>query len=199
MKYIGLEKLRNTYPDGVEDSTGTVHNVEDSYKTDGTTVTYTGIYPNLNFIEFSTVSINDIKFDSIHTQEKLTFRFLVKMKDGEQTTYWTSEEFFQDLQKGLDEPQPYFNRNNITVAEIDASILKNYWLTPKFDIPQKFAEVTVTDSINTTEDILQHINWIISGDEELRPIQTFGEWELYTTESLGFEWLDTMEELENND
>jgi len=58
---------------------------------------------------------------------------------------------------------------------------------------EKYAEVRITQTLDTKEEMLQHIDWMVSKaniDEPLRPVEPenggFGDWEVLTTQQLGF-------------
>jgi len=190
MKYKGLNELRDKYPENIA--------VENSYTADNDSIKFTGKYPK-NFIKFINVPLDDLKLGTLKTNPTISFRFIIRFYIDEQKTKfedWISSALLRDLYKAVQQNQPFFNRNNVTIAEIDFFKLSRYWNLPKFKIPEEYAEVSVVNTINDKESVIKHINWIVSSDDKLRPVSTFGGWLVETTSKLGF---DHSEELKNLD
>lgn len=194
--YKGISRIRDTYP-------GTPDTVTESYISKGEQIQLTGKFPQ-NFIRFDTVDLSDIKVPDIQTAPNISFRFIVRFKstpggrstpDGQGATIeeWTSQFFLNDLIKAQQENNPYFTKEKITIATVDFSYLSKYWEKSEFRIPELYANVEITDTITTKEDMLQHINWMVSGQENLRPVQEFGNWIVSLTDSLGLEYSDQIE------
>lgn len=200
MEYKKLQELRNLYPSDEE-------NISKSFTSDGTTIKYTGKYEQ-NFIEFDIIDFNGIDNASLNVDEDLSdsFRFIVEFKDGDNSERWTSKKLKEDLEAAILEPNPYFNIDKysklaVTIAIVDMTKLKDYWRSKKFDIPEKYAEARITDTITTIKDMLKHLNWIVSTkdvDDELREVDTFGAWNLYTGKNgLGFQYSEDIDKLDN--
>jgi hypothetical protein len=195
MEYKILPELRNTYPTDPE-------NVSQSYTSANDIIKYSGKYPDPdinNFITFDVVDYNDGA--QLIVDPELTINFIVEFVDGDTIERYTSQKLKDDLQAAIEEPNPYFTRRTVTTAVVDLAKLKNYWASQKFDIPEKYAEACITDTITTIPDILKHINWIVSVldvDDELREVDTFGSWTLYTEQTdLGFAYSDDIDDLDN--
>lgn len=191
MKYTRLNKLRNTYPSESGNPTK-------SYTYDNNSIRYTGLFPT-NFIKFSILSLEDIKLGTLKTDPNINFRFLVKFVDGDSSELWTSDVFLRTLHGAIQDNNPYFNKNTVTTAIIDFQLLKQYWKEKKFDVPEQYAEVRVLNTINTKEEILKHINWIVSEskkDEELRDVKTFGGWTVELSEQIGFDHSEELKKLD---
>lgn len=181
MEYKGLENLRNTYP-------GEIDTVTDSYTSEEGAIKFSGKYPE-NFIKFQVVSLDDILLDTINIDPKHSFRFIIRFINEDGITFedWASEPFLNDLHTAQSDNNPFFSRDRVTVAEIHASSLTQYWQLCKFKQGEDYAEVIIRDTITTKEDILEHINWIVGSDEDLRPINEIGRWSIHTREwNLGF-------------
>ena len=191
MKYRDLSELQNTYPK-------TPETISQNYKSENGEVIYNGIFPE-NFLTFKIISIDDINFGKINIAQDTTFRFIVNFindEDDEVGQYWTSQPFLDDLRKGIQDSQPYFNRETVTLASVDFDLLHKYWMKPEFAglvkdgeyifFGEKYAEVSITETIDTKEEMLKHINWLVSDDTELREVKTFGSWVVETTTQLGF-------------
>jgi len=188
MKYRKHSELQNTYP-------GTTENIKDSYTEEDSQVKYTGNYSD-NFVNFEIIPVTDINPGEINIADDTEFRFIVKFEGSEDSDdeYWTSPSFLEDLRDSLEKKQPYFNRETVTLLTVDYQHLMKYWLNSEFvgtlgKDGELYAEVRITETIDTKKEMLKHINWMVSSkktDENLRRVNTFGEWELYTTDQLGF-------------
>lgn len=168
MEYINPTELENQYP-------SPEITLQSSYVGDVSSITYSGKYPK-NFLKFDTVPLDDIKLGELKSDPIITFRFIVRFEDGDDTDDWTSAEFLQDLHKGVQENQPFFNRDRVTLVTINFTELKDYWKSDKFTIAEEYAQVEVIESLTTKEKIIKHINWIVGAVEKLRPVQSFGKW-----------------------
>jgi len=192
MKYRDLSEIQNTYPK-------TPETISQNYKSENGEVIYSGEFPD-NFLTFNIIPINDINFGKLNIAENTTFRFIVNFingEDDESGQYWTSQPFLDDLRNAIQDDQPYFNRETVTLASVDFDLLHKYWMKPEFAglvengeyvfYGEKYAEVTVTETIDTKEEMLKHIEWLVSdSDDELRKVNTFGSWVVETTSQLGF-------------
>lgn len=191
MEYKLLNQIRDTYP-------GNSDTIHDSYSRDGEQTKLTGLYPD-NFIKFSTIPITDIVVGNLSTNPNISFRFIVQFQDGDHIEEWTSASFLRDLQNAHLENNPYFTKDKVTIARIDYRYLKSYWQQRQFKVPEDYAEVVVRDTIESKEDIILHINWLVDADnsnEELREVHSFGNWSVETTELLGFDHSAQMESLQ---
>lgn len=192
MEYKRLQELRNLYPSDEE-------TISDSFVSKNEVITYSGIYPE-NFIEFSIVSLDDIVLGSLSTDPNISFKFIIEFEENGELEKWTSKPFLDVLQTAIQENNPYFNKDTVVTARVNFDKLKNYWKSPKFEISEAYAEVKILDTIKTKEDIIKHINWIVSSDEDLRPVSDFGKWSLYTSrtvsdDTLGFPLSDKIDAL----
>jgi len=216
-KRLKLEVIRDQYPAGpefVDDSFSIPppreRTIDESYETENpTTVKVTGKYDK-NFLFVDTVPLDDINITTLEVLEPanarydLTFRFIVKFVEADGSVEnWTSQAFYDDLVEARNEDNPYFTLNYVTIVSVNFSLLSAWWLKREFTIKQKYAEVEITDTINTKEDMLVHINWMVSSAENLRPVrrgdEPFGDWEVKTTESFGFEWADEVKAIDLGD
>ena len=188
MKYRNHSELQNSYPKEPETVS---QNYVDGKSDDD--VVYNGKFPD-NFITFSSTTVDDKVLGEINFVDNMEFRFIVDFGDND---YWTSRGFYNDLKDALEKNQPYFNKETVTLATVDYQLLTNYWQKEKFngwvgtvDIDgtgEVYAEVTVTETLNTKMEMLDHINWLVSDKEELRPVSSFGKWETHITDFLGFD------------
>lgn len=195
MEYRKLPELRNLYPSDEE-------NISKSFTSDDSTITYTGIYPE-NFITFDIVNLNGINGSDINVSDILpsTFKFIVQFIDGESVEQWTSQKLKDELLAAIAEPNPYFNKLTVTTAVVDLTKLKKYWRSKKFDIPERYAEVRITDTLTIVPDFLEHLKWVVDKNvapDDLREVETFGAWSLYTGKNgLGFKFSQDIDDLDN--
>ena len=188
MKYRKHSELQNSYPKTPETL---AQNYTEGNSDDD--VVYNGKFPD-NFITFSSITVDDKVIGEIKYVDNMDFRFLVKFGEND---YWTSRGFYNDLRDALDKNQPYFNKETVTLATVDYQLLNTYWQNMKFvgnigtnekdGSGELYAEVTITETLDMRLEMLTHINWLVSDKEDLRPVNTFGKWELYTTNYLGFD------------
>ena len=194
MEYKPLSELQNTYP-------GDENSVSGSYTSKNDTVKFQGIYPD-NFLMFEILKLDDINIGEINIAENTNFRFIVKFVnddgDDEEGSLWTSQPFLNDLEQLIKDNNPYTNRNTVTTANVDFEVLSRYYLkdelvglineegTEYIYYGETYAEVRITETIDTKKDILKHIDWMVSPDPDLRKVDDFGAWIVETTPSLGF-------------
>jgi len=88
------------------------------------------------------------------------------------------------------------------------SFIKQYANLNKFRIPERYAEVNITDTIDTQSDVETHINWLISEDQVLRQASSMGSWtspsikslppgeKLNLESDLGFNYAEQLRNLE---
>ena len=176
-----LPYLRNPYPDelGIDPSS--------NYTREGGNIRLSGRFEE-NFLDFANVDVSGIT-----ACEGTTFNFLVQFEDG---TLHTSPIFLAELQSENSSANPYRNKNTVSVVTIDSNFLIGYNKFYTFDVPEQYAEVKVTNTINNRKDILYHIDWLCGSDsEELRKASDMGSWNVETTEALGFDHSDALDVL----
>jgi len=174
-----LPYLRNPYPDelGIDPSS--------NYTSNGGNIRLSGRFEE-NFLDFANVNVSGIT-----ECEGTTFNFLVQFEDG---TLHTSPIFLAELRSEYSSANPYRNKNTVSVVTVDSNFLTGYGSKEIFDIPEQYAEVKVSDTINNKKDILYHINWLCGSDsEELRKASDIGSWNVETTEELGFDHSDALD------
>jgi hypothetical protein len=174
-----LPYLRNPYPDEL----GTDPSF--NYRRDGGNIRLEGKYEE-NFLEFSDVDLNGIT-----TCENTSFNFLVQFQDG---SLHTSPSFLASLNAEYNSSNPYKNKNTVSVVKLDAGFITKYGSKDMFSVPEQYAEVDISNTINTTKDILYHIDWLVGADsDELREASTIGDWSVGTTDELGFDHFEALE------
>jgi len=181
MELRKLNELRNQYPNGAE-----------SYQKqggDGGTILQ-GLYPK-----------NKLKFKKREDIESVvnivdgTFEFIVKFKPDD--TLYASKTFIDKLTDSKE--NPYIQLNTLPIIIVNLGELDNYSKKESFAIPENYAEVKVTNTLDTKEDYLKYIDWITRSEEGRAPLissRELGDWELETTEDLGFRFQDELDRLE---
>lgn len=201
MDYTTLDNIRDTYP-GEPDTVSSSYTLKDGRNR------ITGKYPQ-NFIEFDVSDISDLKISNIQTSNIISFRFIVRFVIGntgrsgtDSTTIieeWTSSEFLGNLVDAQRNNNPYFTKNKVATVIVDLGYLLEYSVRSEFKIPELYANVRLLDTINTKEDVLTHINWMVSSNDNLRPVSDFGSWVYEPTNSLGFEYSDNISRLDRGE
>ena len=164
--------------------------IRDPYPLDTNPIT--GINPNYIGAngQFSVVGKykgNSIDWDREDTtniqvvNEAHTFRFILEI-DGQ---LYTSRIFKNDLEDAIQNNNPYFNLETVTVIPLSLEELQRP--NAIYEFGEKYAEVEVTSNLNTGEDsinkIIDHINWLADSEtKELREVSEMGSWNLNTTD-----------------
>jgi len=113
------------------------------------------------------------------------FRFIVNL--GSPTAY-TSQGMYDDLIKAYNERNPWFSIRTVPNINLDTFFLKEYNRINNFKITEAYAETEIRTTLDTEEDILTYVDWLVSkdvGDIELKPIDELGIWEYVPDEDLG--------------
>ena len=189
MEYTSLENIRNKYPDELS--------VSEKYTRKGNTIVYSGKS------EYSNVINLDFDISNINIAPNTSFKFIVDIGGS----LYTSSTFLNLLQNSEKENNPYFQKRTVPILKVDLSEATTKISDQSTN--EKYAEVKVTDNLNvgdTTNKILQHIDWLVSEQTEgLRDIKSgnnrvYGNYQLntgqYIIESdsgLGFEFTDAVE------
>jgi len=179
MDYKRINQLRNQYPDE--------RNVELSYQSNGNSIDYQGRY-NENSLNFT---IEDLR--GVSVVSGTSFNFILEL-DGQE---YTSPQFKSFLENSLKSGNPYIQKSNVTRIQFSKDELLN---AEKFTTREKYAEVNITKNLKTTEDIIKHIDWLVSETQTLRNIGEYGTWNLntstYDVESdmgVGLEYSDAVQ------
>lgn len=191
MIYRNPSELQNTYPKDADE-------ISKNYKSVNGDVIYSGKFPE-NFLTFEIIPIDDVNFGEINIAADTSFRFIVHFVDSEDDNsgeFWTSQSFLDDLRRGIQDSQPYFNRDTVTVARVDFPAINEYWTKSELAgliadgkyvyYGEKYAEVRITETLDIKKEMLTHIDWLVGNDDLLREVSTFGSWEVETTPQLGF-------------
>jgi len=165
------------------------------YSSKNSSAKYEGKYPE-NFLNFKLESISDILSLDIN-EYSTSFNFIVEFVDNDLREYWSSPDLVAQLRAELKAGNPYTTRKTIPVINFDFKFIKDYATKDQFKIPEDYAEVNITKTITTKEDVLKHINWMVSSVTSLRPAKEMGDWELELTEELGMDHSKELDALQS--
>jgi len=171
-----LSEIRNQYPNGSK-----------SYIEKDDKISFVGKYSQ------NTILFDKRKDLNINVTEG-SFEFIIKFIP--EISYWTSNSFFEKL--NTTKNNPYIQLNTLPIITVDLRELDSYSKSESFSIPEEYAEVDVTNTLDTKEDYIKYINWITSEDEGRAPListKDLGEWQLKTTDDLGFRFQTQLDEL----
>jgi|14BtaG_2_1085337.scaffolds.fasta_scaffold04654_5 hypothetical protein len=192
MELKSIKSIPNQYPED--------RDITQSYISDGAGISYYGKFQE-NKVDFEKIGLNDKLSSDIEIAEGTDFQFIVQFKDG---TKFTSPRFHDKLKNIENETNPYVNKNSLPIILFDDSVLEDYSIVDKFRIGEAYAEVNVTDTLNTKMDYLKHIDYLTTSDSGNSPIKQatdMGSWELELTEDLGLRFqgeLDALESVEED-
>jgi len=179
MEFKSLTGIRNVYPEE--------RSVQSSYSNKGNSINYAGKYKenSLNF------TIEDLS--GVSVVGGTSFNFILEI-DGRE---YTSPQFKSFLEKSLSSGNPYIQKSSVTRV----SFTKNELTTAEiFDVREKYSEVQITDNLDTVNELIKHIDWLVSREQTLRDVSDYGKYTLNTTEyniesdsGIGFEYSDAVE------
>lgn len=175
-KDVIFGSLRNPYPLTQKDSSK-------SYESNGSSIKYNGKFKG-NSLEFTSKSHRDV-----NALSNSSFRFVIHFVDtnGNIQSKWTSDKFKRELDAYYNSTNPYFNIDTVTVMQLPTSLIGDYAKSSKFSIPEEYAQVEVTDTITTSEEILRYIDYLV--DNSTNEIQEINANELSTMD------VDTYDEI----
>lgn len=168
MKYKLLKEIPNLYPSNSD-------SINNYYTNTNGVITYSGIYPE-NTVMFNRVSISDVDVHDINVSETADkIRFIIKMIGDDEPSYWTSQIFKDELLNALVENNPYVTKDTVTIIEIDNVAIRNWKQEQRIE-GETDANITVTKTISSIPDILEHIQWLVTSRDDIRITSDFGEW-----------------------
>lgn len=189
MKRIKLAELANQYP-----------TIESYIKHSTDTIRLEGIYPDKNVIYFKISPIGVITLDSIAVIEGTSFNFILAITNGDSLAsnakLFTSQYFKSEIQKSIDENNPYFIRDALKIPYlIHYSLTNNRKLvnnlstgklpngSPELDsdgnqIPaNQFVSISKYNFINSNGTVdytklVKYIDWVVSTPVAISEIDT---------------------------
>jgi hypothetical protein len=199
MDYTRLQNLRNSYP------AVTNTDVSAYYEDKGEYIRRYGVDKNNAYIDLFNYQIDKIRTLDPIKYPYVDFAFILQFVDEENgfIEEWTSAPFKKLLEEAKKEKNPYFNKHTVAVIPIDYGDLKNHHRKNKLVIGEKYAEVEITKTISTIEDMILHIQWLTVFTDQFRstnvgtkindpkyPIDGIGSWinKHSSTGTYGFEW-----------
>lgn len=180
MKYKELKQIQNPYPS------------VDNYKKIANRIILFGKFDD-NTIDFEIQTIDDIKY-----VKNTNFRFIIAFSKhpdsnenfSEKRHYYTSESYYNDLQKAINENNPYFTINNSIIISVYTDELVQI-MKKQLDNEEAW-NVKINNNIGITLDgdninqynidynkLVKYINWLIekptSYDTELLPVSVISD------------------------
>lgn len=177
--------LPNLYPEDKDTLLAYVQNNE--------SITYTGKF------EKNQVTFTDIPIEEIEVFSGVNFQFIVQFSDN---TLYTSPSFFDKIGEARNNVNPYINQNTIPIIKFNDNLLSNYSKKEIFDISEQYAEVEITDTLDTKEDYLRHIDYLTtsdSGNSPLKNANEMGSWEVKLTDELGMDHQKQLDDIESKE
>lgn len=127
-----------------------------------------------------------------------TFRFLIK--DISSTNLYASEEMYNDLISAYEERNPWFTVTTVPTINLDIKYLSDYHKVNKFTITQLYTETEVTSTLDTDEEILQYIDWLVKPSVDilninLKPTEELGTWAFNEDGQIGLGYKNIYESM----
>jgi hypothetical protein len=168
MEYISLSKLVNKYP-----------SIGDYVAKVAGSIKLNGIYPIQNFIDFKISPVNNIKLDDIQSIDNTTFKFVlgIKNKSSETTPfkYFTSPDFFKNLQESINEPNPYF-----VLQALKKEFIVEYSLEDDINTLKDLSKLEAEDSVT----VKNHIWFLENGNVDYKKLVQYIDWIVSTPKPL---------------
>ena len=179
-----LKFIRNPYPSKLGE------NPVGNYSRKNGSVEFKGKYEG-NVLTFKESPLNGIT----PTGPNHSYNFIIQFADG---TKYTSEVFLQELELEFSVGNPYRTINTIATVTVDDTLLSSYATFNKFKLGENYAEMNVSNNIDTKEDIIAHIDWLVGSGVELRDATEMGAFTHNQTEDLGFAFQPEIDGVDPN-
>jgi hypothetical protein len=166
-----LKFVRNPYPSELGE------NPMGNYSRKNGSVEFKGKY------EENVLTFKEWPLNGITSIEGTSFNFIIQFADG---TKYTSPGFLQELELEFSVGNPYRTVNTIATVTVDDTLLSGYATFNKFKLGENYAEMNVSNNIDTKEEIIAHIDWLVGSGVELRDATEMGAFTSNPTEDLGF-------------
>lgn len=88
-----------------------------------------------------------------------TFKFLIK--DIATKQLYASAEVYDNLIKARNESNPWYSIATVPTINLDIQYLVQNHKINKYDITQFYCGVTLVDTINTVDDVIKYIDWLV--------------------------------------
>jgi len=165
-----LRYIRNPYPSVIGE------NPVGNYSRSNGSIKLQGKYKE-NFLTFKEYPLDGIK------QTKGSYNFIIQFMDGEK---YTSAVFYKELELEFSVGNPYRTLNTISTVKVDDTLLGSYESLAKFKLGENYAEMDITNNLNTKDEIIAHIDWLVGSGVELRDVSEMGSFVHNQTDDLGF-------------
>lgn len=165
-----LRYIRNPYPSIIGE------NPVSNYSRSNGSIKLQGKFKQ-NSLTFSEYPLTGI------TQTPGSYNFIIQFLSGEK---YTSAVFYKELELELNVGNPYKTLNSVSTVKVDDKLLANYASLKKFDIGERYAEMDISNNINTRDEIITHIDWLVGSGAELRDVTDMGSFTHNPTDDLGF-------------
>ena len=179
-----LKFIRNPYPSKLGE------NPVGNYSRKNGSVEFKGKYEG-NVLTFKESPLNGIT----PTGPNHSYNFIIQFADG---TKYTSEVFLQELELEFSVGNPYRTINTIATVTVDDTLLSSYATFNKFKLGENYAEMNVSNNIDTKEEIIAHIDWLVGSGVELRDATEMGAFTHNQTEDLGFAFQPEIDGVDPN-
>ena len=184
-----LRYIRNPYPSIIGE------NPASNYSRSNGSIKLKGKYKenSLTFTEYPLTGITQTGTP----EDPHSYNFIIQFMD---TTRYISDVFFAELELEFNVGNPYRTLNSVATVKVDDALLSQYASLKKFDIGEKYAEMDITNNINTKKEIISYINWLVGSGAELRDVASMGSFTHNQTDDLGFTFQPAIdgEELDPN-
>ena len=185
MELISLLELQNPYPNG-----------QDSYgKTNGNK-RLQGNYPS-NSYTFDASDFETSIRNSIQIYEEGTFQFIIKFITDGTFTYHTTPSFIEKILAEKD--NPYISEKTIPIITLNTIQWDTFSKESQFVVGEAYAEVEVTDTLDSKEDYLKYIDWLVKSEDGRSPListDKLGAWNVFgPTEDMGMSFQEQLDEM----
>ena len=161
MEYKTLTELRNLYPEE--------RDIQSSYSKETNSINYKGRYDK-NSINFTIEDLSEISVVS-----GTSFNFILEIDGNE----YISPQFKSFLENSISSGNPYIQKSSVARFSFTKDELTS---VSSLTTREQYAEVRITKNLNTDEDIVRHVDWLVdSKTQTLRNISNYGEYSKYTT------------------
>ena len=186
MELISLLQLQNPYPNG-----------QDSYGNLNGNIRLQGNYPS-NSYNFDASDFKTSILNSIQIYEEGTFQFIIKFYRNDGTfTYHTTPSFIEKLL--VEKDNPYINEKTIPIITLNTVQWDTFSKENQFVVGEAYAEVEVTDTLDSKDDYLKYIDWLVKSEDGRSPListDKLGTWNVFgPTEDMGMSFQEQLDEM----
>jgi len=185
MELISLLELQNPYPNG-----------QDSYGNFNGNKRLQGNYPS-NSYTFDSSDLETSILNSIEIYEEGTFQFIIKFIIDGTFTYCTTPSFMEKLL--VEKNNPYISEKTIPIITLNTTQWDTFSKENQFVVGEAYAEVEVTDTLDSKDDYLKYIDWLVKSEDGRSPLiatDKLGTWNVFgPTEDMGMSFQEQLDEI----